>query len=124
MADPLLYSFASFDDAAAAQADMVRAGLPPEAVQLRVLNDEAGPTEGNFYVGNGRTQHGGPPGPVLTGGEVPYEPNFADAVWHGGHLLTVLPADDAQRRDAAAALARHGGLDVNAATAGGTPTRG
>ncbi|AEG94149.1 hypothetical protein [Ramlibacter tataouinensis] len=116
MTDPLLCTFTRFEDAAEAQAELVRGGIPPEAIQLRVLNDEAGPTEGNFWIGNGRTLHGGPPQGPLTGPEVPYEQNFANAVWHGSHLLVVMLADEAQRAHAAATLARHDGLDVDAAT--------
>jgi hypothetical protein len=101
--EPLLRSFDSLDDAVAAREALLGAGVPPDLVELREIEDEAGPTEGNFLVGNGRTTHGGPPRGVYAGPEAPYEANFAKTVARGVHLLLVY-VRDASERDAVRAV--------------------
>jgi hypothetical protein len=114
MPGPLLRSYETFDGAAAARDALLAAGFDGAAVQFRVMEDEAGPVEGNFLIGNGKTVHGRPPTGVPGGPEVPYEPNFAHPVSRGTHLLAVETADEEQRRRALEALAPFGGLDVEA----------
>jgi hypothetical protein len=111
----LLRSFDTFEAASAARDALVAAGFDPAAVQLRVLDDEAGPAEGNFLIGNGRTTHGRPPRGVLAGPEVPYEENFAQVVFRGNQLLAVEVADESQRRRALALLQPFGGVDPDPA---------
>jgi len=60
--EPLLRSFGTLDEMMAARQALLAAGLPADRIETRVIQDEAGPVEGNFLVGNGRTTHGGPPG--------------------------------------------------------------
>ena len=87
--EPMIRSFSSLDDASAARAAVVAAGIDADAIELRVLEDEAGPVEGNFWVGNGRTLHGGAPAAVKTGPEVPYDDNFKEAPHRGSYLLII-----------------------------------
>jgi hypothetical protein len=120
MSAPLLRTFGRFEDASSARDALVAAGLPPSAVAFRVIEDEAGPVEGNFVAGNGRTESGRTPARgILVGSEIPYDKNFADTVSRGGHLLLVEPADEQQRAQALAILDRFESVDVDQASAGG-----
>jgi hypothetical protein len=113
--EPLLRSFSTLDEMMAARQALLDAGVPAERIETRVIEDEAGPVEGNFLVGNGRTTHGGPPDGVLAGPEVPYEPNFSRIVTRGGHLLLVHAIGAAQREQAMEVLGNHPGVDPAAA---------
>lgn len=115
----LIRSFDTFDAAQAARQALVQAGVPPGQLELRVIDDEAGPVQGNFVIGNGITTEGRPPQGVLAGGEVPYEPNFARLVNRGVHLLLVHPGDGIDQDHAEQVLAQQGGVDPNA----GLPAR-
>jgi hypothetical protein len=116
MPTPLLRTYETFDAAVAAREALLAAGFDAQAVRFRVMEDEAGPVEGNFLIGNGRTAHDGPPTGVRAGPEVPYGPNFARPVSRGAHLLAIETADEDQRRRALDTLAPFGGLDVDAAS--------
>jgi hypothetical protein len=119
MAIALLRSFERFEDAGAARDALLTAGLAAGAVQLRVSDDEAGPVEGNFLVGNGRTEHGRPPGGVLAGAEVPYQENFRKVVPRGVHLLSVQLDDEGRQAEVEAILDMYGGFDVDSAGSAG-----
>jgi hypothetical protein len=109
-------SFARFEDLEAARAQLLAAGLAPEAVQVRVVDDEAGPVEGNFVSGNGRMAPGGrATADVKTGAAVDYARNFAATAARGAHLLVVAAADDAQRVRAVEVVQRFDAVDVEAA---------
>jgi hypothetical protein len=103
--EPMIRSFSSLEDASAARDAVVAAGIDRDVVELRVLEDEAGPVEGNFYVGNGRTQYGDEAGAVKGGADVPYDKNFGSVVHRGSCLLVIGVVNDAGRQAAAAALA-------------------
>jgi hypothetical protein len=115
----MLRTFDSLEEASAALDALHAAGLPHGMAQVRVLQDEAGPGSGNFVIGNGQTTHGGAPGAVRTGLEVPYDENFREPAWRAGHLLMVAPENDAQARIAREVLDRLGGLAVESAAAQG-----
>lgn len=102
--EPLIRSFSSLEEASAARDAVVARGIDRDAVELRVLEDEAGPVEGNFLVGNGRTLDGGRPGAVKGGPDIPYEDNFRDVVRRGSCLLVVNVLNDSSRQAATAAL--------------------
>jgi hypothetical protein len=108
----MLISFSTLDDAIAGQAALAGAGVPADSMRLLVREDEAGPTEGNFLIGNGRTTHGGPPDAVRTGPEVPYEENFRDPTYRGGFLLALGELDERQRAALGAVLQRFDAVDV------------
>ena len=112
--DPLVCSFDNLDSASNAREALLASGVKPDLVELRVIQDEAGPVEGNFLIGNGRTTHGGEPGPVLAGPEVPYERNFRETITRGVHLLMVHVSDPSVRGDAQRLLAQFGGVDPQA----------
>jgi hypothetical protein len=108
----LVGSFDSLEAAAAGVNALVGAGIEHGAIELRVIEEESGPAEGNFIIGNGRTTHGKQPGAVRTGDEVPYEENFRNVAHRGVHLVMVRVSDDAQRRELDALLQREGGRPV------------
>ena len=115
--DPVVRSFDNLEAVERARAALLATGFDPDLVQTRVIQDEAGPVEGNFVIGNGHTAHGGEPGPVLAGPEVPYEDNFHRTVTRGVHLLIVHATDAAARERATSALEQHGGVDPQARAA-------
>ena len=115
--DPLVRSFASLDEATHARQALVDEGIDPDRMEVRVIQDEAGPVEGNFVAGNGRTAHGGEPGAVLAGPEIPYEENFKRTVTRGVHLLMVDVRDADSRARAQGVLEQSGGVDPQAAAA-------
>jgi hypothetical protein len=114
-APPLFRTFDRFEDAERARDALLAAGLPRSAVQLQVMQDEAGPVEGNFLTGNARTRDGDirPLGSSMAG-ELPYDENFRETVSRGVHLLVVAPADEAERRAAVAILDAFECVDVEA----------
>jgi len=121
MTTPLIRSFSRFEDATRARDELLAAGLPPAAVQLRVAEDEAGPVEGNFVIGNGRSATGAAPGPLRVGGDVPYAENFAAPSARGTNLLIVEAGDARHREQALAILDGYGeAIDIEPA---GDPDR-
>ncbi|HYF19623.1 MAG TPA: hypothetical protein VEA40_17285 [Ramlibacter sp.] len=112
---PLVRSFSTLEEASAAQSALLASGLAPGAAELRVIDDEAGPVEGNFVSGNGRTTDGGPPRGMRTGPQVPYEDNFQKTVRRGAFLLIVSAQQD-QVDAVRAVLDRFEGVDVDEST--------
>jgi hypothetical protein len=95
MTTPQLRTFSSFDEANAARDALVAAGADPQSMELRVMETEAGPAEGNFLVGNGRHTSGGTE-PLGSAQHAPYDDNFKRAVHRGEYLLIIqssLPQD-------------------------------
>jgi hypothetical protein len=116
MGASLFRTFGSFEDAQKAHAALLRSGLPPSSVTLRSHQDEAGPVEGNFAVGNGRS-----PAPaslkemmysLLGKRDDSYDANFAQSVSRGVYTVTVEVADAAQHERACAILDQLGAVDV------------
>ena len=105
-------SFDSLEAAAAAVNELVGAGFQHGAIELRVLETESGPGEGNFVIGNGVTTHGGRPGAVLAGREVPYEENFKQPVSRSLHLVMVGAQSESEHRTANQVLDAAGGRAV------------
>ena len=96
----LLVSYDDFERASRAHEALRALGLPPQALELRVLHDEAGPVEGNFVAGNGRRDRRSMNGVMaeIPGGDItPYDLNFAQQVERGANLLVIRPRDDAER---------------------------
>jgi hypothetical protein len=110
---PLVRSFSTLQDAVDAQDALAAAGIARELLELTVLEDEAGPASGNFLIGNGCTNHGSPPGPVRSGGDVPYDENFRDTAYRGGFILTLHQLGPSQRALAESVLARFDSVAVN-----------
>jgi hypothetical protein len=95
MPDPLVVTFDRLADAEAARHALIDAGFAPASVHLASREDEAGPVQGNFTVGDGHPDtHGNP-----------YELNFEDVVQRGTLLMTV-EVEDAERRRVAERILR------------------
>lgn len=111
MSTPLLRSFDRLENATAARNELVAAGFPPSAIQVRAMQDEAGPVQGNFAVGNGRTDiRPAESDFVSPDSPDPYELNLAHPASRGENLLVVEAADEAQRQQAVTILDRFGGV--------------
>ncbi len=83
MAQSLIRIFDVFEQAQQAREALLAEGFGPEQIELRIANDEAGPTEGNFYVGNSSDRS-----PDHT-----YDRNYAHIEQAGQCILTVGPDD-------------------------------
>jgi len=119
MQNPIIRTFIHVAEAERARAELLAAGLAPDAVQVEVRVDETGPVQGNFTVGDA---------PSVTGKTAyshTYAPTAQDDV--RDCQLTVSAADPAQAETAAAILDRLGALDPDpahrAAAQSGNPIR-
>jgi hypothetical protein len=116
MSNEIVKVFDRYEDADHARSALLAYGLAAAQVRLQCNEDEAGPVEGNFLIGNGR-------GPGRTGGvsrkraehgDLPYEANFSHPELRGLHVLLVdVPLDD-QRRAAEEILEGFGARSVAA----------
>lgn len=98
MEQALIYVFDDFAVAERAREELLSCGFERGAVQLTVRDDEAGPAQGNFTVGD----H-----PAAAGG-TDYQSTFANPTHRGHCMLTITPFDPAQSRYAIALMARYG----------------
>lgn len=105
-------SFDTLAAAAAAVNALVDVGFEHGAIELRVIEDEAGPAQGNFIIGNGATTHGGAPGAIRVGPDAPYNGNFRHPKDRSVHLVIVQTPDAEQRRRAEDVMQQAGGHDV------------
>lgn len=105
MAQVLVRVFDALDHAHAARDALLAAGIDAGAVALDILNDEAGPVQGNFTVGNTPTeslQH-------------TYERNYAVIRQPAQCILSVAAMDANLLAQAERILAQWGGRDADAA---------
>ncbi|MDQ1816706.1 hypothetical protein RBA41_25730 [Massilia sp. CCM 9210] len=93
--------FDEFEKAEQAHAALLADGFGSDALELKVHNDEAGPVEGNFLVGN----------TPIESEEHVYERNYARPVQRGQCVLIVDAADPATAARASAILAGFGARD-------------
>lgn len=110
----IIFSFDTLESASSAREAMQRDGFAAHRLHLRTIEDEAGPVEGNFLIGNGRAMDGRWSSGVIAGPEAPYETNFARTISRGGHLLEVQVIDGDESGVACDCAQRHGGCDVQA----------
>ncbi|WP_119157053.1 hypothetical protein [Caldimonas tepidiphila] len=103
MSNELVRIYDRLADAEQAREGLLASGFPPASVHLTVTNDEAGPVEGNFLVGNGRD--------TRNRTEDLYDPNFAKVVQRSSCMLTVDVEDEGLRRRASEILDRYGSRD-------------
>lgn len=92
--EPVVGSFDSLEGAQAARKSLLAKGVDPASIEVQVVADEAGATDGNFASGNGRTSGDSP---ISIGGVGQYGDNFANPAFSGSCLLMIYPADDAER---------------------------
>ena len=97
MEPPLVYVFDDFDTAQKIYEEFLSNGFDPTGVQLIVRDDEAGPVQGNFTVGD-----------AIPDDLKEYGDAFANPVQRGTVVLTVTPVDPTQAQFAIALMARYG----------------
>ena len=98
MEPPLIYVFDEFTTAERAHEELLSCGFERAAVRLTVRDDEAGPPQGNFTVGDS---------PAVAGGR-DYQKTYANPVQRASCMLTITPIDPTQAKYAIALLARYG----------------
>ena len=116
MSNEIVKVFDRYEDADHARSALLAYGLDTVQVRLQSNEDEAGPVEGNFLVGNGRRSGRGA-GVSRSGaehGDLPYERNFGRPELRGLHLLLVDVPVDEQRRAAEEILEGFGARNVAA----------
>jgi hypothetical protein len=109
--------FEQLRNAEQAREALIADGFERDRIQLTSRQDEAGPVEGNFVVGNtkedtvARTEFSR----TLGGeGDNTYRHNFERVVDRGMYMLVVEAEEGAEAGRAAAIMTRHGGTDVDA----------
>lgn len=114
MANTLVRTYDSISTANNVRKELLASGFPSSSVHLASKEDEAGPVEGNFAVGNADAGNGVVRGLVelLTGGDDGYRHNFSDPVQRGTCLLTVDANDDEQLARASDILNRSGAKKI------------
>jgi hypothetical protein len=101
MEKPLIYVFDEMATAQRVRDELLKCGFDPAGVRLSSTDDEAGPVQGNFTVGNA---------PSAVGGS-DYSQTFAAPTQRGTCLLTIAPVDPTQAEYAITLLARYGVCD-------------
>ncbi|MET0857518.1 MAG: hypothetical protein ABWY27_12260 [Telluria sp.] len=104
MDNQLIYIFDDFEAAERARDELIKFGFTAEGVNLEVRDDEAGPVQGNFTVGDN---------PEASGGS-DYQHTFAHPTNRGVCMLTIAPTSAMQSDYAVALLARYGVTDATA----------
>ena len=108
MQHALIRVFDVFAQAEQARDALLAEGFTGETVQLSVREDEAGPVEGNFTVGNEPTESE----------HHTYDRNYAGATQRGHCMITVAAGDASQAAQAGAILERFGARDPDAMLGG------
>ncbi len=115
MANTLVRAYDSLSHADNVRKELLASGFPSSSVHLASKEDEAGPVQGNFTVGNADSDKGVVRGLVelLTGGEDDsYRDNYSDVEQRGTCLLTVDANDDEQLARASDILNRSGAKKI------------
>ncbi|MGZ8291185.1 MAG: hypothetical protein ACXW2U_19470 [Telluria sp.] len=111
MPNKLIRIFDEYADAEAARDALLQAGYDRDAVRVSVRDDEAGPVEGNFTVGNATEAPGGMGEEHHT-----YARNYQNTAQRGTCMVELSADDAASAADGAAILERFGGRDIDALT--------
>lgn len=104
MEPPLLYVFDDFDLAQRARAELIQYGFGMDAVALRISDDEAGPVQGNFTVGDACHASAG----------TDYASTFGTVTHRGNCMLMIAPTSPTHTQYAIALMARYGVSDPGA----------
>lgn len=94
MPNTLIRIFDEFSHADDARNALLHAGFAADELQLITTEDEAGPVQGNFYLGNGNRS------------DPSYNGNYADAVNRGTFILTIATGNDGKFSQASDILDR------------------
>lgn len=116
MTNTIVRVFDRFSDAENARNELLGSGFSSSSVRLSSREDEAGPVEGNFTVGNKDTGTGGISGffhSLMGNEDQTYERSYANVAQRGSYVLTVDANDDDQLARAAGIMDRFGAIDVD-----------
>lgn len=116
----LIRIFDHFADAERARSNLLAAGFPPHAVQLDAGDDEAGPVQGNFTVGNCDTRTSRlerAVNAVFGGDNHMYRRNYGKTAFRGLFRLVVSVRHAEEQERAQAILHTCGGSDIEQRTA-------
>lgn len=102
MSNQIIRVLPSFEAAEAARDGLIAEGFSVDDIDVNVTTDEAGPAEGNFYVGDS---------PAVKGGS-DYEDVFKPPVRGDLCMMTVTVQDVGQLERATIILEHNGGTDV------------
>lgn len=108
MATQMIRIFDQYADAEAARDALLAAGYARDAVRVSVRDDEAGPVEGNFTVGNVTDAPGGAGEASHT-----YARNYEHVAQRGLCMVVLDAAEGPDAAAAAALLDRFGGRDID-----------
>ena len=97
--------FDVYDHAQSARDALLAEGFPPDGIMMSIANDEAGPVEGNFTVGN----------LPMESDRHTYDRNYAEVPKVAQCLVMVAADDEAAAAKAASILARFGARDADPA---------
>ena len=114
MEPALIYVFDDFDMAQKARGELIQYGFGNDAVERRISDDEAGPVQGNFTVGD--SCHATP------GSD--YASTFGTVAHRGNCMLMIAPSSPTHSQYAIALMPRYGityPADPAAPPAGGAP---
>lgn len=122
MDNTIVRLFEHMADAEAARNALLEAGFAADDIGVSSLMDEAGPVEGNFYVGNADIET---PGQKSGGNDAgSYRRNFDKVEWRGHYVLTVDAGEEQRAQAAAVLLDRHGAIDADPAARRQAPNDG
>lgn len=108
MAIQMIRIFDHYADAEAARDALLAAGYAREAVRVSVRDDEAGPVQGNFTVGNVTEAPGGTGAANHT-----YARNYENTAQRGLCMVVVDAVEGPGEAAAAALMDRFGGRDID-----------
>lgn len=114
----LIKVFERFADAEDARSELLAAGFAPYQIRLGAPDDEAGPVEGNFTVGNPDKATGVLESIInaFTGADHnSYERNYANPAFRGVYHLCVDAQDQQLLARAQDIMRRFGGVDPDTA---------
>lgn len=111
MATQMIRIFDQYADAEAARDALLAAGYARDAVRVSVRDDEAGPVQGNFTVGNATDAPGG-----MGEGHHTYKRNYQNVAQRGLCMVVVDAVEGAQAGAASELLGRYGGRDIDSLT--------
>jgi hypothetical protein len=127
MTNTLVRIYDELGSAENARNDLLRAGFDASRMQLSARDDEAGPVQGNFYVGDAAA----PDQEVKTGQGIggflksligsdrdEYDSSFRNVVQRATYMLTIQAANEDEVTTACEITARHGALPTDNGTCG------
>lgn len=108
MATQMIRIFDQYADAEAARDALLAAGYARDSVRVSVRDDEAGPVQGNFTVGNATEAPGG-----MGEGQHTYARNYENVAQRGLCMVVLDAVEGPEAAAAAELMSRFGGRDID-----------